>query len=146
MPQILIPTIRFGKRKQRSQMCEVFTDDGRIATIELDVMKSCVDDPDKGIGFLLDADDQFMMEDRHWYQVLYEKSAIPICMIKGSDVVETQLSTVLNQIFDESQEAAKEHQYNIATKNAMMDKLIWIIAIVCSSAIILFAIQHFGAG
>ncbi|MFX1236931.1 MAG: homoserine dehydrogenase [Promethearchaeota archaeon] len=30
MPQIAIPTIRWGKRKERSQMCDLLTDDGAL--------------------------------------------------------------------------------------------------------------------
>ena len=144
MPQVTIPTINWGKRKQRSQMCEIFTDDGRIVNVELDVLKSCVDDPDKGIGFLLDSDDQFIEEDKQWHQILYEKSSLPICMISGLDIKEGELGKTLDQIFHESQEEAKLRQYERAAKNTIMDKLVWIISIICSAAVIMFAINHFG--
>ena len=135
----------FGKLKQRSQMCELFTDDGQIKVVEYDVLKSCVDDPLTGVGYLLDADDQFMAKDRQWYQILYEKSSLPVCLIANPTIMEEQLTTVLEQIYTESQEAAKEHQYNIAKKNAWADRITLIVAMGVSGAIIMWAIQIFGA-
>lgn len=146
MAQINLPTIKWGKKKTRSQMCEIFTDDGRIQDQELDVVKSCVHDPDKGLGFLLDSDDQLVGEDGQWYQVLYERSAIPVCMVGGANITEEKLPEIINQIYDESQKAAKEEQYMKASKNNTMDKLMVIVAIVCASALIMFGIQYFGKG
>jgi len=127
-------------------MCEIFTDDGRISDQELDVVKSCVHDADKGLGFLLDSDDQLVGEDGQWYQILYERSAIPVCMVGGSAVNETELPAIINQIYDESQKSAKEEQYSKAAKNNTMDKVMIIVAIVCASALIMFGIQHFSKG
>ena len=146
MPQINLPRVRLiGKRKARSQMCEIFTDDGRIVDQELDVIKSCVDDPNLGMGFLLDADDQFQGADKQWYQILYEKSMIPVSMIGGIVAQQKDLPKLLDQIYDESQEAAKEHQYNLAMKNTWAERITLIVAILCGSAVIMFAIQHFGS-
>ena len=122
MLTLSIPTLKWGKRKARSQICEVFTDDGRITQVELPVQKSCADDVDLGLGFLLDADDQFWDDETKTYdQLIYEKSVLPICLI-GTQVQKAEtLYKVLDQIYDESQEMAKEHQYDIAKKD------VWIV-------------------
>ena len=142
MPVIQAPGFNIGfnlgKHKQRSQMCEIFTDDGQIKQIELEVMKSCVDDSVHGVGYLLDADDQFMGKDKQWYQILYEKSALPVCMIAESSLKETQLSNVLDQIADESMDVAKENQYNLAKKNEWADRIVLIAAMGFSVGLIMF--------
>jgi len=141
MPTITLPSIRWGKRKQRSQMCLVFTDDGRLITIELEVLRGCVNDDATRQAFLIDAANQYMGDDRHWYQVLGERSTIPICMLKPTEV--KNLEDLINQIFHESQESAKLLQYERAGQNSIMDKILWIVAIPCSALLIAFAIIYF---
>lgn len=138
---IPLPAIRWGKRKLRSQMCEIFTDDGRIVAVEEDVLRGCVDDPATGQAFLLDAENQYTAEDGHWYQILGERSTIPLCMIKETNIKDLQ--KLINQIFHESQEDAKLRQYEKATSNTMADKLLWIVAMVLSAMVIIFGIVWF---
>ena len=136
MANIPLPVIHWGKRKERSQMCEIFTDDGRIVIDEMAVIKSCVDDDTREEGFLLDSDDQFLGEDNHWYQILYEKSALPVCMIGNKVAQEANLTSVLNQLFLESQESAKEEQYRLAGKNVWWDRIVVIVSIASVTALI----------
>jgi len=144
MPQVAIPLpkVTFGKRKKRSQMCEIFTDDGRIVDEELNVLRGCVDDPDRNAAFLIDSDNQFVCEDGQWYQILGERSTIPICMIKPTNIKD--LGELINQIFRETHETAKLQQYENAMKNAWMEKILWIIAIPCITLLLFYAIKEFG--
>ncbi len=153
MPQIALPTtsikISLGKRKQRSQMCEMFTDDGRIVTIEEPVLRGCMDDPDKGMGFLIDEANQFTAEDGTWTQILGERSTLPLCLITKSKITDTPnsandpLRKLIDQIFHESQEAEKLNQYVQAARNIALDKITQIVAIVCSAMLLIYGFNHF---
>ncbi len=59
MPQINIPTIKWGKRKPRSQMCEAFLSDGNIVDIALPVLRKCVDNEKTSEAFLINDVNQF---------------------------------------------------------------------------------------
>lgn len=146
---IAIPSIKFGKRKQRSQMCEVFTEDGRIVDVELDVLRGCINDPITEQAFIIDSDNQYTNESGYWTQVLGERSTIPICMVKPHKMQDgknddEELKGLINQIFHESQEAAKLAQYLKAGKREMWNKLLWIITVPCVTVLLIFAIQYFG--
>lgn len=142
MPTLTIPTIKWGKRKDRSQICESFTEDGRIITVELPVLRGCVDDEKSGQGFILDAGNQYTNEDNYWTQVLWERSSFPVCMIDDSK--NPDLSKLINQIYKESKKQAQLDQFIEAAKNAMSDRLSWIIAMVCGTFLIIAAMQTWG--
>lgn len=144
MPQatIPLPKVSFGKRKKRSQMCEIFTDDGRIIGVELDVLRGCVDDPDRNAAFLLDSDNQFVCEDGHWYQIIGEHSTMPIRMINKGQ--EQDLNKLIPQIFRETHETSKLQQYENAMKNAWMEKILWIVAIPCITLLLFYALKMLG--
>lgn len=147
---IPIPQIKLGKRKTRSQMWEMFTDDGRIINIELDVLTGCCDDAAHGKGFLLDAQNQYTDEDGYWKQVGWDRSLMPLCMIEETKILgesnkpgtnddETLLTNLVDQIFHEAKEARQERLWSGVSKNTMMDKLIWLITIPSVTALIAFA-------
>ena len=139
---IPLPKVTFGKRKKRSQMCEVFTDDGRIIAAELDVLRGCVDDPDRNAAFLIDPVNQIMGEDGQWYQIIGEHCTMPIQLItKGQ---EKDLNKLIPQIFRETHETAKLQQYEKAMKNSWLEKILWIIAIPCITLLLFYAIKMFG--
>ena len=144
MPQatIPLPKVTFGKRKKRSQMCEIFTDDGRILDVELDVLRGCVDDPARNAAFLIDPDNQLVCEDGQWYQIIGEHCTLPISLInKGK---EKDLNKLIPQIFRETHETSKLQQYENAMKNAWVEKILWIVAIPCTTLLLFYAIKMFG--
>ncbi len=153
MPQIGIQNasvnISFGKRKQRSQMCEIFTDDGRIISIEQEVAKGHMVDTNKELGFLIDGANQLLGKDNNWYQILGEKDCRPLPLVtgraaedkKGSD--KDPLRTQIEQLFAETLEDAKFKQYMLARKNIMLEKLTQLVAVVLTAFLLYIVMQHF---
>ena len=73
----------FGKTKVRSQMGLMATEDGRLLIVEIPVKRGCAVDDDKISAFLSDA--QNLVKDEITgisYQLLGERSCVPICPIK----------------------------------------------------------------
>lgn len=149
MPQsIPIPRITLGKRKERSQMCEILTDDGRWIDQELPALYSCVDWEDKGISFLLDSNNQYLAEDDNWHQLLSEKTQVPLCFRQtsiyqdGKDD-EKDLKAVSGQLFKLTREDAKAQQFKKAKENEVWNRVVWAISIVCGTMLAIAAMQHF---
>jgi hypothetical protein len=92
----------FVKTKTRSQMCYIFTEDGRKKEIEVPVLKGCCLQEETLSGWVMDATNLVQNEDsKVWYQLLNERSFMPIPAITG--VPQTQdLKALANQIFKES--------------------------------------------
>ena len=140
-----IPTLKWGKRKERSQICEIFTEDGRIRDMELDVLHGCVQNKmlESGDAHLLSQDNQFMdEEDGIWKQQIGELSVVPICLIKPKAIAD--VNERVEKIYADRREAIMTMKNKEALKSPVMDRLMWIITIVCSSAIVIAAIQYFG--
>ncbi len=139
--------ISFGKRKKKSQMNEIFTDDGRIPTIELEVSKGSMPDPERGAAFLLDEANQLVAEDGNWTQILGERSCLPLAIItrpKAEDIKGSKndpLHQLINQIFHETHEDAKLRQYMEAMKNAVLDKLVQLVAIPAAAFVVIYALN-----
>ena len=144
MPQISVPSIKWGKRKNRSQMCEIFTDDGRILTAELDVLFGCVDDPIRKMGFLIDDENQFVAEDGHWTQILGERSSVPMCMVnpENADILKARIGGLGR----ESRENAKSQLYDDAKKNTFADRIVLIVAIAVAGLLIFGAMKFLRGG
>jgi hypothetical protein len=73
----------FGKTKVRSQMGLMATEDGRLLIVEIPVKRGCAVDDEKISAFLSDA--QNLVKDETTgisYQLLGERSCVPICPIK----------------------------------------------------------------
>lgn len=142
--QNLAVTLRLGKRKQRSQMCEVFTDDGRLMLVEYDVLRGCIVNPITAMGFVISGENQFMDESGNWVQLLGERSTIPICLIKSDG--NTDLKKLKDQIFHESHEEAKVKQYQKAAQNEFMNKILWMITIPSVTFLLIYGMQRMGGG
>jgi hypothetical protein len=93
-----------GKTKTRSQMCEVFTEDGRIVDLEIPVLKGCVAADDKCSAWLMDPENQVQDESTGiWYQVYGERSTIPMEVIKDlPDPTKDEYTKLIQKIFHES--------------------------------------------
>jgi len=136
--------VKLGKRKQRSQMCELFTEDGRIIDIEMDVLRSCVDDPNSKQAFLIDAVNQYVnMDDKAWTQVLWEPSAYPLRMINPQEEAD-DFEKLSDQIYEETWSNTKQDQYDKAKKDEQGNRVTWIVSIVCTAAVIISLIQWAG--
>jgi hypothetical protein len=147
---IPVPQIRLGKRKERSLMWEMYTDDGRIVDVEIDVLLGCCDDIKRGKGFLLDVNNQYTNERGEWVQVGWDRSLMPLCMIEETKILgvknkpgaqddDQYITKAVNQLFHESKEKTQESLWIKQAKNVILEKLTWFIAIPCITALIAFA-------
>lgn len=147
MPKTLtVPTIKWGKRKERSQMCEIFTEDGRIVDMELDVLHGCVQNKmlESGDAHLLSEENQFLdEEDGIWKQQIGELSVEPICMINPNAMGDVKKR--VEGIYADRRKSLMMMENKKALRSPIMDKLLWIITIVCGTAIIIAGINFFGS-
>jgi len=141
MPQIVIPTLKWGKRKQRSQMFEIFTEDGRIEVPELPVLRACASHESSGQAFILNAGNQYLAEDGTWHQICGERSCLPAETIETSETTDEDLTKLVDQVYDASQEQAKLEEYLRADKSTLVEKLVWIVAIVVTGFVIIAAMR-----
>ncbi len=148
---IPVPQVKLGKRKERSQMWEMHTIDGRNVDIELNVLQGCCDDPEHGKAFLIDPQNQYTNEQGYWVQIGSENSLMPLCMIEDTKILgnqnkpgtsddDTLITDLVDQLFHEASEARKEKVWSKVNKNVMLEKLTWLIAIPCITALLAFAI------
>lgn len=91
-----------GKVKARSQLCRIYTDDGRIVVVEPSVLKGCISDDAKMSGWVIDQDNLIQDEDTGlWVQLLDESSMLPIPAVTGK-VQTKDLGARVDQIFKDS--------------------------------------------
>jgi hypothetical protein len=138
--QIPIPRLSMGKRKQRSVMTEVFMDDGQIKEIEDMVLRGCAVDGETS-AYVIDDLNQFE-EKGIWYQILGERSCIPICLRNKTRIPD--ITNLVNEIFKASYEMEKRQQFINALKNTLLDKLLWFISIPCSTILLIYVINRMG--
>jgi hypothetical protein len=130
-----------GRLKERAQLCLIATEDGRLREVELDVTLACIEDQEHELAFLEDHANQFKnRQDDKWYQVLGERSTIPISLIeKRTD--DSELETLINGIFERSTESAKSRKYREAKKNKNWDRFVWLTCGVVSVAVVIAVLQ-----
>lgn len=147
MPKTLtIPTLKWGKRKERSQVCEIFTEDGRIVDMELDVLHGCVQNKalESGDAHLISQENQFLdEEDDIWKQQIGELSVLPICMINPKSIGDSK--DRVEKIYADRLESTMMATNKEALKSPVMERLLWIISIVCCTAIVIAGISYFGS-
>lgn len=134
---IPIPRIYLGKRKERSQMCEIHTIDGKIVELELDVVRSCAAKPETNTAYLLDAENQYLNENGDWTQILWENSLYPVCSVIKREEEDTK--RLLLQIYREAKAQAKAEQYKKIDQNKM-SAFIMIVSIFCATMIVIAGI------
>jgi hypothetical protein len=132
MPTASVPGltvgVKLGKYRQRSQMCRIYTVDGRVETTELSVSRSCIRIPDIA-GFMLSPPNQFRDKQNISWQLLYESSCIPIDLREDIDIKD--LTKIIDQIYADNTEEAKRKQFKEAMKSKWLDKIMWIVLMVC---------------
>jgi len=139
---IPLPSIKWGKHKERSAMADVFTEDGRIVEKEMVVSRACIDDEDTGAAFMLDAGNQFIDEKQTSLQILWERTCFPVCPVTpGKDA---DLGKVVNEVYKENRKLAVDQEFNKAAKADKTNKIIVMISIVCGTFIIIAAMRFLG--
>ncbi len=131
---IPIPKIYLGKTKTRSQMCRVYTIDGRVPKMQLSVSRGCILDELNGKGFLISPANQFRDKNGVTWQILFENSMLPLALREDLNV--TNLTTLVDQIYVDNHEEAQRQQFRNALKSKIMDKILWIVAMPCTVALI----------
>jgi len=150
LQSIPLPQIKLGKRKERSQMCEVFTDDGRWIDRELPALNSCVDDEMVGTAFLLDPDNQFQAEDGNQHQLLTEKSQETLRLRKEQiheeegDGGKDELVELRNSLFRLTSEQKQAEQFKKAETSEAWNKFLWIVSIVCGTMVLIAGMNYIG--
>lgn len=130
------PKIVWGKHKPRSQMCDMFTEDGKIVDIEMDVARACLDDDIRNNAFLADSTNQYRGESGAWVQPLWERTAFPIaCRTPRSDEDFTDL---LDNLFAEAYEIKEAEQFKKARED-QGGKALWTVCIVMGSLLVVSA-------
>lgn len=145
---VAIPTLKWGKRKERSQMVEVLTVDGRWVDRELPALFNCAAENETRIAFILDPQNQYLAEDNNWHQLAWENSQIPLTLRETSELNDGKddgkdLQKIGDQIFRLSSEKAQAEEFEKAKTSDIWNKIVWIISIVCGSMLIIVALQRF---
>jgi hypothetical protein len=128
--------IKKGKSKKRSQMTEIFTEDGKIMNIELSVSRNCMLDEERGNAFLIDSPEQLPGEDKNWYQVLWERSGYPVSIVHPENK-QPDLEVLLRNIYRETKAHKRDEQFDKSKNNDRMNTYLWIISIICATFIII---------
>lgn len=137
-----IPRITFGKRKARSVMVDLYTDDGRLVEIEIAAEYACMIDDDLRLAWMIDSENQYLHPDGTWRQVLSEKSMIPMCMRKvnvftDGEHDEEDVEQLCKDVFKLAADDVVNDQFRKAARNAALEKLQWIVSIICGTMLCL---------
>ena len=138
---IPLPQVSLGRVKAKTQMCLLITNYGEVVRKEMETFLQTALDHKAKKAYLLDWDEQMMGEDGLMYQVIYEKSCLPVCFTDEPDVKEEELDEVLNSMFDESFQVKINTDLENANKNNVWDKIMLIISIVCGTILIIAFMQ-----
>lgn len=144
---IPIPQLKIGKRKERSQVIEALTDDGRWIDHELPVNNSCMPWEEVQMAFLVDSDNQYQAEDGNWHQLITEKDMIPLCLRKPNGLQcekSKELENLGNGIFKVSFEQKLLEGIVKAKTSESWNKFVWIVSIVCGAMVMIAGIRYFG--
>ena len=142
---IPLPRIKFGKIKERSQMCEVLTDDGRMIDKEFPVLYSCMDDESTGMAYMISPENQYKAEDGTMHQILTEKSQVPVCLRSEhylNDGVndEKELENIGNEIFGLTFDQKMAEGYQKISDSSGWNKIILIVSIVMVTLLLIVGI------
>ncbi len=156
MPSISLPQVKWagGKRKERSQMTEMHTSDGRNMSLELESIPGACLELRKQKLFLTDIANQYINEEGYYVQVLWEEQTMPLCMVEHTKILGVDnrpgpeddsklLLKKLNQMFHETSEQEKLRLWLDAKKNSIMTMLMWLVAMPCAATLLIFAMVWF---
>ena len=148
---IPIPHIKFGKRKERSQMCEIFTDDGRWVDKEYPAYSSCVADENTRLAFLLDSANQYRAEDGNDHQLLTEKTSIPLRLrvaskYQNGDNDQEEMKTLRNSIFKMVFRQKQTEGIDEVKKQTAMEVLYKIVIVISATILVIVGIRWISGG
>jgi len=124
-----------GKTKTRSQMCEISTEDGRSEDKEIPVYRGNLRDEALGFAGLISSENQVQDEDTGlWYQLYYERSTIPLDIIKKIDV--DDYKKLLEEIFKNSW----MEDLRVLDREAAKNKILGWVALMLGSTVCLGAL------
>jgi hypothetical protein len=135
LPQIAIPTLKWGKRKDRSQMCRIYTSYGQVRSLELPVVPGVIADDDK--GFIMSPVNQFYKNNISW-QILYEKSMFSVPLKEDIDIKDEE--QFIKDLYAQFFEIISNQKIKEGKKNDLINKIMWLIAMPCTVALIFGAI------
>lgn len=145
MPNIPIPQINFGKRKEASQMSFVFTTDGRGLTEEIPVISNCAISDKHTSLFMIEQTEQYEGKDGNFYQLFSDKSQIPL-MPKSEDPkrleIEKRLEGMADDIFDLTEDIKAYENFMANKKNDRGDVIKWCVSIVMAAFVIIAGMQY----
>jgi len=147
MPSIPLPQIKWGKHKEKSQMCEVLTTDGRLVIDEVPVTANSAVSDKYGCVFIIDYQEQYEAEDGTFHQLVSDKSRLPLMPVSETVLKaakEKQLEGMVNDIFELTEDMKIYEQFANAKKSEFGETLKWIVSFVMGGFVIIAAIVHFG--
>ncbi|MCK9571572.1 hypothetical protein M0R72_21660 [Candidatus Pacearchaeota archaeon] len=142
---IPLPQISLGKNKEKSQMCEVVTTDGRLVVDEIPVTANCADSDKRGCAFIIDNSEQYLAEDGSFHQLVSDKSRLPLMPVSEVELIkkkEKELDGIADDIFDLTEDMKINEQFANARKNDRGDVIKWVVSIVMGAFVIIAAMQY----
>ena len=137
---LLKQVFRGNKTKVRSQLCLVGTEDGRLVPKEYDVLRVCCLDMPTETAHILDSSNQvYSVKDKKWYQLIGERSVIPICVFRPTNIKD--IRKLINALYLEAKEAVKAKKYREAKENAIWKRFTYMTAALVIAGICVFLIK-----
>jgi len=145
---IPIPQIKLGKRKERSQMCEILTDDGQWIDEEIPALSSCVADDKRKMAFLIDPANQFRAEDGYDHQLITEKTSVPLSLRVQSKYQDGKndiqdMKSLRNSIFRVVFRQKQTEGIEEVQRGEMWDKAFKIVVVVSATILVIVGIRYF---
>lgn len=138
---IPVPQIKLGKIKERSQMCQRYTTDGRIKDVELPVLlQTCADDGVR--AYLLDSDNQYYDEKTGtWVQLINEIDYVPL-QTRIKPEKDDIYNDIGNTLFKITSEQAQAEQYRLAKQKNNWNRILTLASILIGGLIIVAGIVY----
>jgi hypothetical protein len=140
-----IPQIHFGKTKEKSQMFEIITTDGRLPVEEIPVIANCADSEKHGAAFIIDYQEQYQAEDGTFHQLVSDKSQLPLLPKseqKLFEAKEKELNGMAKDIFELTEDKKIDEQFEAAKNNDRGDVIKWVVSVVMGAFVIIAAMQY----
>lgn len=127
-------------------MAQVSTTDGRLLIEEIPVTANCAISDKHTALFILDDTEQYLGQDGNFYQLVSDKSCIPL--MPKNEVAKTiekerELEAYLDGVFDLTEDMKIYEQFMNAKKNDKGDVIKWVVSVVFAAFVIIAAIYKF---
>lgn len=146
MPQIPLPQISLGKRKDSSLMSHISTTDGRCLPEEIPIIQNCAVSEKHTCLFMTESTEMYQGKDGNYYQLFSDKSMIPL-MPKSESAkkaeLEKHITGLSDQIFDLTEDIKVYEQFQNMKKNDKGDLIKWCVSVFGAVFVIIAAINYF---